>query len=121
MSAPSAPPAPKRRRAARSKPVLPCGLERPAPVPPETDGLKPIASSDLLNEVAMLRVTMQRVFDLGKGAESPQEVIEVLKALGIAASRLAGLIKVQRDIAGNDPIAEAITQALAEVNKELIE
>ena len=77
----------------------------------------------LENEVALMRVVMRRLFEQACEGEEPglDEWSKLLGALGLASSRLATLLRTQKDLAGEkDAQASAtISQALSEVVEEM--
>jgi DNA-binding FadR family transcriptional regulator len=76
----------------------------------------------LAEEIAILRVAIQRLNDLfTEGIEDRYEVMKVTEALGRTAARLAALTRTQHQIAGSgeDEIQKMINQALSEVVDEL--
>lgn len=88
----------------------------------EDSELKTVLSQGLEDEISLLRVVMRRVFEYADETEKPEAErwISTLSALGVAATRLAGLLKAQKIIGGDgDEIARTLAQALAEVNKEI--
>jgi hypothetical protein len=87
----------------------------------EAGDLDAMLSHGLQDEISMLRVVTRRVMKLSKGVEDLDEAITVLGALGIAATRLAGLLKTQKILGGEqtDEVTAAINQALNDVIKEL--
>ena len=92
---------------------------------------KPIEDADLetalieglQNEVQMLRVMIRRVVDLsskGEAAANLETAISSLNSLGIASTRLASLLKMERLIGGkSSQVSEVLTRALDDVLSEL--
>jgi len=68
----------------------------------------------------MMRVCMARVFDAANQEDVNLEQLQnLLGSLGVAATRLSGLLKTQKLLSGDHAaIAGAITEALAAVVKE---
>ena len=87
-------------------------------IPPE---LEAMLGEGLQDEIAMLRVVTRRVLKLSRGVESLDEAITVLGTLGIASTRLAGLLKTQKVLGGEktDEVTAALNQALSDVIIEL--
>lgn len=87
-----------------------------------TDELSDVSAAmrnGLDDEIAMLRVVMSRVLNLAHDAEDLATLQELLGSLGVASTRLSGLLKTQRLLAGDhNETANAITQAIAAVVKE---
>jgi len=73
------------------------------------------------DEIALLRVTIRRVFDLAtKEGEDTETWFKALATLGLASTRLADLVRTQKLIKGNSSsVASALSQALGEVCDEL--
>jgi hypothetical protein len=88
--------------------------------PAERKDLEALVSDGLLDEIDLLRVFMRRVGESAEGIESVDQALPVLRTLGLAAHRIAGLLRAQRDLgeAGDDDAA-AVAQALADVVKEM--
>jgi hypothetical protein len=82
------------------------------------DGLE---AASLLAEVAMLRSLIHRLFESAWGEDSTSGLIEVLRALGVASTRLAVLLRTQRLLEGGQGsqaiqvIQEALTEVMAEM------
>lgn len=60
----------------------------------ENIALEAYLSTGLDSEVAMLRVFTRRVFELADGIQDLKEARESLGALGLAATRLAALLRI---------------------------
>jgi len=72
----------------------------------------------LENEIAMLRVVTRRLLALAETTDL-QEMISVVGILGMTASKLAGLLRTQAKLGGEDmQITDAISQALDEILRE---
>lgn len=86
----------------------------------EVKDLESVMALDLTGEIAMLRVALRRVFDVVATATEAEGALAALSALGQASTRLAGLLKVQKMVAGsgNVDVAGALSEALSEVIKE---
>ncbi|MFN3308972.1 MAG: hypothetical protein ACK44E_07160 [Anaerolineales bacterium] len=85
----------------------------------ETTSL-PLSASDLQEEIAMLRETLRRFFELGRGCEDIETAANILSVFGLATTRLARLLLAQRELgAERDPLMEAIQTAVAETAKEM--
>jgi len=82
----------------------------------EIDDLDEFVLEGLKEEIAVMRVFMRRVIDLAKGEKDLDKAIGNLGALGLASTRLAGMLKTQKLLGGDgDRIAEALSNALDEV------
>jgi hypothetical protein len=79
------------------------------------------AAASLQAEVAMLRSLIRRLFDSSGSEDSTGSLIEVLRALGVASTRLAVLLRTQRLLDGGQKskAMQIITEALAEVMAEM--
>ncbi len=73
----------------------------------------------LRDEITMLRVVTRRVLRLARESHDLDEAMILLDTMGMAAIRLASLLRVQK-LLGRDSgeTAEIISQALTEVMKE---
>lgn len=81
----------------------------------------------LADEINLMRVLIRRVFEYANTAESGEDgptQLEVwstaLNALGAASTRLAGLLRAQRDLTAgsSNEILDALSAALREVNSD---
>jgi hypothetical protein len=80
----------------------------------------PLSASDLQEEITMLRETLRRFFELGRGCEDIETAANILSVFGLATTRLARLLLTQRELgAERDPLMEAIQTAVAETAKEM--
>ena len=78
----------------------------------------PLSESDLQEEIAMLRETLRRFFELGRGCEDIETAANILSVFGLATTRLARLLLAQRELGSErDPLMEAIQTAVAETAK----
>ncbi len=85
----------------------------------EIDDLDEYVLEGLQEEIAVMRVFMRRVIALAKGENDIDKAIGNLGALGLASTRLAGMLKTQKLLGGNqDEVAEALSNALSEVLAE---
>ena len=87
----------------------------------ENIDLEAYLTTGLDSEVAMLRVFTRRVFELADGIQDLKEARESLGALGLAATRLATLLKSQMFLEGDqsDEVKRTITEALNEIVDDL--
>jgi hypothetical protein len=80
-----------------------------------------LEAAGLLAEVAMLRSLIRRLFESAWSDDSTGGLIEVLRALGVASTRLAVLLRTQRLLDGEQGsqamqvIQEALTEVMAEM------
>ena len=87
----------------------------------EAGDLDAMLGEGLQDEIDLLRVVTRRVMKLSRGVENLDEAITVLGALGVASTRLAGLLKTQKVLGGEktDEVTAALNQALNDVIKEM--
>ncbi|HVN56511.1 MAG TPA: hypothetical protein VMT46_19445 [Anaerolineaceae bacterium] len=98
------------------------GIEPTAPYSSELAGLNAGADEDLHGEIALLRAAIQNL-----AGRSSRETLDfdtwqkTVGVLGMACSRLAGLIRAQRKLEQDrtPETAEIMSRALAEALKEL--
>ncbi len=80
----------------------------------------PNDQTSLDHEITLLRVMMRRTMQLADGIDDLREATRVLDALGAAAARLAGLLRVQTLLRDNrSGVANEISTAIQQVNAEL--
>lgn len=85
----------------------------------EVTDLDVLISEGLSDEINMLRVITRRVMELADDVEKLDTAVEVLGALGLAATRLAGLLKIQKILGADEgEVTAAISEALTEILKE---
>ena len=89
--------------------------------PLEDADLDTMVAAGLQDEVAMLRVVIRRLFDLSRGCRDLDEMINSAGALGMLATRLAGMLRTQKILNGGDEagVTESISRALADIVDEL--
>jgi hypothetical protein len=86
----------------------------------EAADLDTIPAGDLLDEIAMLRVAARRVFNLSQEEDNPDKLMDSLNGLGLASTRLAGLMRTQKLLGSQQDQAAkiAISNALQEIMEE---
>jgi hypothetical protein len=83
-------------------------------------GLENCPSDGLQDEIAMLRVFIRRVIELGRDTDNLSEAVDLLRVLCLASTSLNRLIKTQHLLApAEDEFTAAINQALEELMVEL--
>jgi hypothetical protein len=88
--------------------------------PIELRDLDSALRTGLADEIAMLRVSMRRVFELTSDPRNPGRAEKALGTLGLAATRLAKLLQVEREMTGSNSSAyEAINEAISQVLDEM--
>ena len=86
----------------------------------ELADLDAMLDEGLQDEITMLRVATRRVIEFMADFQEPKEAVATLGALGLAATRLSTLLRTQKLLdSGETNTAVALSQALAEVVKEL--
>jgi hypothetical protein len=85
-------------------------------VPPED--LPHTLTSNLNEEIHMLRSATRRVFELADQAGDIDQAIKVLGALGLASIRTSRLLKSQKELGDGDQALEVI---FAAINEMLVE
>lgn len=79
-------------------------------------------SNGLQDEIAMLRVSLRRLFELSDDADNPDDASKVLATLGLACTHLANMLRTQKILTGeekssDDAITLAIQQLMLEITK----
>ncbi|MDO9087999.1 MAG: hypothetical protein Q7U53_17465 [Anaerolineaceae bacterium] len=86
----------------------------------ESQDLETALRDGLGDEIALMRVMIRRVFDYANdNAGDLEGWTGTLSALGAASTRLAGMLRTQKLLGGNNSDAlDALSKALAEVTSE---
>jgi len=86
----------------------------------ENNHLDAAIADDLASEINMLRIQSRRMFLMSDGITDLEIASDVLGALGLAATRLATLLKTQSYLTGGQDadVKEAISTALAAIVEE---
>ena len=87
--------------------------------PQELKALEAEAAEGLEGEIRMLRVVMRRVMTLASEAETLEEAQKTMAALGLAATRLASLLKAHEALGGENESMRLIDQAIALAGEKL--
>jgi len=76
---------------------------------------------DLGAEIEMLRGAISRLYQRTECLDDVDELTRALGALGLSATRLAGLLRVQKLLGGSnaDSVAATISQAISETMQEM--
>ena len=84
----------------------------------EITALESLPTQDLQSEIDLLRVTMRRTFEqIGEDTDL-ESMANTLRSLGLTASRLGNLVRLQSELHGDDSdIASGIHDALREAMK----
>ena len=93
----------------------------------ETDDLAALTEADLselASEIALLRVTISRTLTQAGRAEhtdDPPDWISYLSAMGLAATRIATLLKTQKILEGDRAgvVQETLMRAFTDIAKEM--
>jgi|PlaIllAssembly_1097288.scaffolds.fasta_scaffold1752298_1 hypothetical protein len=87
----------------------------------EANDLAAARQPGLLDEIAMLRIAMRRTMEQARDIDNLDQQVEVLRALGMAAGRLAMLVRTHVLVSGQkkSAIDALLEQALDEVLREL--
>ena len=87
----------------------------------EHDDLEATLADGLESEVNMMRVIARRVMELVDGEADLDTEIRLLNVLGVAATRLAKLMRTQVLLGGgiSEGVFDTISHELDKVNKEL--
>ena len=76
-------------------------------------------AGDLDEEIGMMRVVTRRLLEMARGCTDMNELIGVLNTLGLASTRVAGLMKAQKFLGGDkDKFDELIKQVTNEVTRD---
>ena len=73
-------------------------------------------ADDLQEEIRMMRVATRRLLKMARACKDMGELVNVLGALGLASTRVAGLMRTQKFLGGNrdrlDEVLERVTEAV---------
>jgi hypothetical protein len=86
--------------------------------PLDSEDIKQILSTNLEDEIAMLRSATLRTFELANSADDIDHSIKALGALGLAAIRTSRLLKAQKELGNGDEADSAIRSAINDILKE---
>ncbi len=76
-------------------------------------------AENLQEEIGRMRVVTRRLLDMARGCKDMKELVSVLNTLGLASTRVAGLMKTQKFLGGNrDRLDEMIDNVIDEVTKD---
>lgn len=79
-----------------------------------------VVNANLQDEISALRVVMRRLLGYTGGIDDLDTFIATTNALGVIATRIASLSRTSKLLSGGDSsVAAALSQALAEISKEL--
>jgi hypothetical protein len=85
----------------------------------ELEDLATALSPGLLDEIAMLRVVMRRVFDHATDTQRDlEDWSNALDILGMASTRLARLLRTQKDLGPAGAVTNVISQTITRIMKE---
>ena len=74
---------------------------------------------DLGEEIQMMRVVIRRLLEVARDCDDVYELSSLLNTLGLASTRLAGLVKTQNSLGETtDNALEVISEAIDDVLKE---
>ena len=78
-----------------------------------------VKAEDLQEEIGMMRVVTRRLLKMARTCKDTGEMVTVLGALGLASTRVAGLMRTQKFLGGNrDKFDEMMDKARDAVLKE---
>jgi hypothetical protein len=76
-------------------------------------------ASDLQEEIAMMRVVTRRLLKMARGCKDMGELVTVLEALGLSSTRVAGLMRTQKFIGGEeDSYDRQINSVIDEITRD---
>lgn len=91
----------------------------PKNLPTPAEVIQDNAVAALHSTVTAMQDLMQRVIALADDGMSLKELLQVLDTVGKTSYRLSTLLKNQKQLAGNENLADFLNQALAEVVQEM--
>jgi hypothetical protein len=93
------------------------GLSSPEKDPAKGEDVQPVES--LQGEIDMLRTLLREVEAMAGEGKTLGELLKMLDILGKSSTRLAGLLRAQRELGGDKEFGSVFNHALSEVIKEL--
>lgn len=88
--------------------------------PKERETLEAALAVGLHDEIVMLRVVMRRVLALGEGVEDLDRAVRLLATMSAAAARLAGMIRTQKALGGDDDqLGRVLSETIEALTEEL--
>jgi hypothetical protein len=73
----------------------------------------------LQDEINLLRVQIRRLADLAEGQTDLKEAIQTLTAIGLGCTRLAGMLRTQRELGEDEnDLTKAINEAVEDILKD---
>jgi hypothetical protein len=74
----------------------------------------------LADEIALMRVFIRRVVDLGRDVDDLSQAVSLLRVLCLASASLSRLLKTQKLLTlGEDEFTQTIHRVLEEINREM--
>lgn len=76
-------------------------------------------AGDLKEEIGMMRVVARRLLKMSRGCRDLQELIQVLNALGLATTRVAGMMRTLKFLGGGElnEFYAMVDQVIMELNE----
>ncbi len=85
----------------------------------ELDSLGPASSESLDGEIGLTRIAARRILQLLAEVESPEDKLDLLKAMTVASVRVGSLLKARRYLASTEnDLVDAILSALSDLGAE---
>jgi ABC-type transporter Mla subunit MlaD len=87
----------------------------------EAGDLESALREGLQDEIAMLRISLRRLFQLSKESKDLETSAKILSSLSHASSQLANLLRTHKMLTGQSSATEdAITTAISQIIVELV-
>ncbi len=77
------------------------------------------ASSSLNDEIRLLRGIIRQVAELTENGQPPADLLEILRTVGEASTRLATLIKAQHELSPSADLPAVLNQVLERIKAEM--
>jgi uncharacterized protein YjcR len=87
----------------------------------EAEDLETVLREGLQDEIAMLRVSLRRLFQLSKQSQDLESAAKVMSSLSHASAQLANLLRTHKMLTGqSNATEEAITTAINQIIVEMV-
>lgn len=87
----------------------------------EIEHLELFDEVNLRDEIILMRIIINRIFNMSQDIDSPETLSNLLNSLGMAAIRMASLMKTEKILNEGDNFNKMLVIALNDVAKEMMQ